>query len=220
MFELVLFDSGLGQAVTAMVRSGFYSSEDILDFFRGIAHDDPDAGLSPDTVDDDVRKAITAAVHVLSEDAETWPEKTDNDRLQEAFQHLNNAGIRAVENHGYEASDCGELYREIQGDPQWRGYCFYHKQDLVRAVLDGDLALRFSAAIDKPTDEDNRGIGRTIVDALHAYGLQPEWDGDPRKIILVRLKWQRRPHANGLRDPPKTTVAQPGTKTTPWWKFW
>ncbi|NLS93927.1 MAG: hypothetical protein GXX96_17330 [Planctomycetaceae bacterium] len=198
MFELVLFDNGLEEAVTAMVRSGFYSANEIVEFFREIATDDPDAGLDPDTVDEDVHRIVVAATSLLLEASANWPEKTDNDRLAEAFQHLNECGIRAVQNYGFEASDCLELYREIRGDAEWRGYCFYHNQDLARAVLGGGLAVRFSAAVDRPTDDENRAIGAAIVDILRTHGLQPEWDGDPRRVISLPFEWQRRPGKSGF----------------------
>jgi hypothetical protein len=194
MFETVLFDEGLEQAVHAMARSAFYSQAEIMQFFREIAHDDPDAGLDPKTVDEDVSRILAVATDELARNAAGWAEKTDNDKLAEAFQHLNQTGIRALENYGYEKSDCVELYAEIRGDPQWRGYCFYHNQDLVAAVLGGRLAIRFSAALDQPTDDANRAVGTAIVDVLCAHGLQPEWNGDPGMVISLPLEWRRRPN--------------------------
>ena len=116
---------------------------------------------------------------------------TDNARLTQTFENLNGSGIRALENYGYEASDCSELYREIRGQAQWRGYCFYHIQDLIGAVLGGGLAVRYSAAIDQPSDDDNRIIGEEIVAALRRHGLAPEWDGDPSNVIYLPIEWQR-----------------------------
>jgi hypothetical protein len=217
MFELVLFDDGLERAVTAMVRSGFYSTNEIIEFFSEIASDDPDAGLNPDTVDEDVRQIATIAMAALERAVPGWPEKTDNDKLTLAFQRLNEAGIRAVENYGYEASDCGELYSEIRGVQQWWGYCFYHNQDLVRAVLGGPLGIRFSAAVNQPTDDDNRGVGKTVVDVMRAEGLQAEWNGDPHRVISVTLEWQRRPDA-GRAQKEMAAGSKPNSK--PYWKFW
>lgn len=217
MFELVLFDDGLERAVTAMVRSGFYSTNEIIEFFSEIASDDPDAGLNPDTVGEEVRQIATKAMTALVKEEPDWPEKTDNDKLTIAFQRLNEAGIRALENYGYEASDCGELYSEIRDDPQWRGYCFYHNQDLVRAVLGGPLGIRFSAAVDQPTDDDNRGVGKTVVDAMRAEGLQTEWNGDPHRVISVTIEWQRRLDA-GRDQKEMYAGSEPNSK--PWWKFW
>ena len=97
MFELVLFEEGLEQAVTAMFRSRFYSREEILDFFREVADDDPDAGLNPATIDEEVRNVLVEASRTLVEESALWPAKTDNDRLTAAFQSLNESGIRAVE---------------------------------------------------------------------------------------------------------------------------
>jgi len=193
MFELILFDNGLEVAVDGMFRSGFYSTDEIVRFFSEIAEDDPDAGLNPETIEEDVRRILATAADELAIESANWPEKTDNDRLSEAFRRLNECGIRALENYGGTASDCGELYSEIRGDARWRGYCFYHGQDLTSAVLGGELMLRYSAAVDQPSDDDNRPIGETIVEVLRASGLQPEWDGNPRKVVSVQLEWRRRP---------------------------
>jgi hypothetical protein len=198
MFELVLFDNGLEQAVTAMVRSGFYSADEIVKFFQEIAEDDPGAGLNPETVFADVARILSKVTHELAENSNNWPEQTDNDRLTKAFKDLNESGIRAVENYGFEASDSGELYREIRDNAKWKGYCFYHNQDLVRAIIGRNLFLRFSAAADQPTNDDNRAIGKIVVGALRAHGLHPEWDGDPCKAILIQLEWQRRPDTDIL----------------------
>lgn len=213
MFEFVLFDHGLERAVTAMVRSGFYSIDDVVEFFRQIATDDPDAGLKPETVDEDVKRLFRAAKDALTADAAHWPEMTDNDKLTAAFDELTKSGIRAEENYGYEASDCGELYREIRGDTKWKGYCFYHNQDLVRAVLDGVLMIRFCAAVDKPTDEENRQIGNTVANTLRTNGLTPGWNGDPGNTISLLLKWQRRTGAS-------REETNPGSGQSPWWQFW
>lgn len=192
MFEIVLFDEGLEQAVVAMLRSRFYSSKEISNFFRQIAKDDPDSGLDAATVDQEVREIVDRAERELAKESKRWPKKTDNDRLIEAFEALNRSGIRAIENYGFEASDCVELYREIRGKSKWRGYCFYHNQDLIRAVLGGELAIRFSAAVDQPTDVDDRNIGEAVVEGLRSCGLKPVWNGDPRQVIELPIEWQRR----------------------------
>lgn len=192
MFELVLFDAGLEQAVRTMFRSRFYSNDEIVAFFQQIANDDPDAGLDAATVDHEVRYVLELAASELAKASVHWPAKTDNDRLTDAFRRLNVSGIRARENYGYEASDCSELYREIRGQKGWRGYCFYHNQDLIRAVRDGGLSIRFSAAVDQPTDDDNRVIGKAVFDELRNQGLEPTWSGDPRKVIQLPIEWRRR----------------------------
>lgn len=215
MFELVLFDQGLEQAVTTMVRSGFYSTDDIIKFFHEIATDDPDAGLNPVTVDDEVLRIANAALAALAKQATAWPEKTDNDKLALAFQRLNEAGVRAVENFGCEASDCGELYSEIRGTPQWQGYCFYHAQDLIRAVLGDHLNIRYSAAKDQPTDDENRRIGKIVDNVLRAEGLETDWAEDPCGTISVKLDWQRRPKGVQAKK-----VDGSNANTRPWWKLW
>lgn len=193
MFEIVLFDNGLEHAVAAMVHSAFYSTDEIVQFFEEIANDDPDAGLDPETVDIEVRKYIERTSIALAKEMKRWPKKTDNDRLTNAFKNLNDSGIKAIENYGFTASDCSELYRKVRGKAKWRGYCFYHNQDLVRAVLGGGLSIRFSAALDDPSDKDDRVIGEKVLKELKTQGLLPEWNGDPRTVIQLPIEWQRRP---------------------------
>lgn len=147
-----------------------------------------------------------------------WPAQTDNDKLTAAFGKLNEAGIYAVEHFGAMASDAGELYGQIRGDGRWRGYCFYHSQDLVRAVTGGTLMLRYSAAADQPTDDQNRAIGQAVMEALQQLGLKPKWNGDPNTTISLPLTWQRRA---ALPQPHRSSKPEPDMPyIKPWWKFW
>ncbi|QDU54551.1 DUF6891 domain-containing protein [Aeoliella mucimassa] len=193
MFELVLYDEGLEQAVSAMFRSGFYSGKEIHDFFHEIASDEPDSGLNPDTVEAEISEILQTAKKELEEATATWPATTDNDRLTAAFEQLNETGIRAVENYGYMASDGTGLYNEIKGISRWRGYCFYQSQDLVQALLNGKLSIRYDTMANWwRTDRKTMMIGKAVTEALRDHGLEPDWSGDPAKVIELPIEWRRR----------------------------
>jgi hypothetical protein len=118
-----------------------------------------------------------------------WPERTDNDRLTDAFRALDAAGIVAREDFTC-CRNCGTT--EIGGEavPEFpaRGYVFYHRQDTERAAGGGDLWLAWGR-IEAPPDAD---LGNEIVATLRAHGLSVDWDGDPDRRIRVAMSWARR----------------------------
>jgi hypothetical protein len=214
MFEEILFNKGLSEAVHAMLRSGFYRLDEIEEFFYDIAEDDPESGLNPSTVTKEVKGFHAIHLESLLDESRTWERPTDNEKLEAAFDDLNKHGIRSIQNYRFEASDCGELYAEIRGDAQWSGYCFYHNQDLVRAVCHGDLMIRFSESKDNPTEEGNKRIAKEIIRTMNTHGLSPEWDGDPERTIGLTLSWKAIPQ--DLKSPPEPTKQN----SKPWWKLW
>src|SRR5262245_61433879 len=66
----------------------------------------------------------------------SWPEVTDPDRLSSAFKTLDAQGICALQNTGLTQSDGYEDVRHASAasSGKYRGYCFFHGQDLQRAI--------------------------------------------------------------------------------------
>jgi hypothetical protein len=121
----------------------------------------------------------------------TWPERTDSDRLTDAFRVLDAAGIVAREDFTC-CQNCGtnEIGGEVVGTAPARGYVFYHAQDAERAVTGGGVWLAYGLFEQPPTAE----IGEEIAAALRAEGFQVNWDGSPAQRIHVPLRWARRRH--------------------------
>lgn len=127
----------------------------------------------------------------------SWPAVTDNDRLEKAFAQLEAAGIVARENFTC-CQTCGhaeikdEVGAAIESGVDVRGYTFFHEQDTERAIEGGGVMLAYGTVKE---DVDPVAIGREIVGALQAAGLEPDWSEEVSKRIAVPLEWRRRSNA-------------------------
>ncbi|MCA9077245.1 MAG: hypothetical protein KDA93_19620 [Planctomycetaceae bacterium] len=172
-----------------LVWSGFYTTDEIIQI---VFEDIFDGEMN--------RKWITTAVHEevksKSNSESDWPAQTDCDRLDFAFDQLNETGIVALQNAGYTQSDgvadVSDEYHQ-RGGPKSSitGYCFYHGQDLERAVNGEGLLLAFGDM----NGIHARGIevGQKICDTLRAAGFIVEWDGSiGERVAIPDINWQRR----------------------------
>ena len=124
----------------------------------------------------------------------SWPSTTDCDRLDQAFAELNARWIIALQNAGYTMSDglsdVSEALRK-GGRKGVVGYCFYHGQDLERAVAGGGLMLAFGDLHDERSKRAE--IGRCVRDVLESHGLTVQWNGDSEKRLSIpNIDWKRR----------------------------
>jgi hypothetical protein len=138
---------------------------------------------------------VRAAVDDQLRSEMQWPETTDCDRLDAAFQDLESRGIVSRQDFSC-CGNCGtaEIADEIQEFEKRgraaRGYAFYHMQDTEAAAEGHGLYLNYGAV-----DEGEKAalkIGHDIVAALEKQGLQPRWDGTWAKRIFTPLDWKRR----------------------------
>src|SRR6185295_1242458 len=96
--------------------------------------------------------------------------------LDTAFAAINKRGVIAMHNAGYTQSDGYDDFREAYSQhPNQRsilGYCFYHEQDIQRAVRGGGLYLAFGPV--DPDDEETKGreVGNIIREELERAGLK------------------------------------------------
>lgn len=118
-----------------------------------------------------------------------WPERTDSDRLTDAFQALDAAGIVAREDFTC-CQSCGttEIGGEVLPDFPARGYVFYHFQDAEHAATGDALWLAWGRFESSPDAE----LGAEIVAALRTQGLTVDWTGNPGMRIRVPMTWARR----------------------------
>lgn len=150
--------------------------------------------LEEDADEDMLRRAVDEEFEKKAAAEATWPAETDCDRLDRTFEKLNDEGIIALHNAGYTMSDglsdVGEVLSEY-GRHGIRGYCFYHGQDLERAVNGGGLMLAFG---DLDSDAKQKiAIGQFVKQALEDQGFVIEWNGDPEsRLNIPNLDWKRR----------------------------
>ncbi len=178
------------EAIRFCVRSGFYGVEQSVELIRETVY-------APGPVDEGwLRSEIEAAFAEHRRQAAGWPDQTDCDRLDRVFASLNEQGIVAIQNAGYTQSDgfsdAKEAYVAAGGeDSKIAGYCFYHRQDLERAVKGEGLWLAFGCFAGG--DGRGVGVGQRVAAEAEAGGFATRWDGTvAKRILLPNIHWQRR----------------------------
>ncbi len=178
------------------VRGGYEPLEEIEEILLDLSED----FQSPLTERDrqiEVRNALVQAVSLLVNEQEGWPILTDFDRLELAFEMLEDEGIVARQNFTC-CGTCGaaEIGTEIDDfeaiGRKASGYVFFHQQDTESAVESGSLYISYGAADSETGDEASVAIGRKLHDTLQSVGLKPIWDGKINHRVGVAVDWKRR----------------------------
>ncbi|WP_017665484.1 DUF6891 domain-containing protein [Porphyrobacter sp. AAP82] len=176
-------------AVSALIAGGFFNEDDLETSLADMAFDP--AGAPHVQA---VRAHARAAMEAKRAAEAQWPAVTDWDRLAAAFDALIAEGILALHNAGVTTSDAhSDAWDLIGRDPPgtWRGFAFYHAQDVERAVAGDALLIGFDA-VDEGA-EAKRAIGAAIVAALKAKGFAPNWNGDPEtRLDVPGIVWHKR----------------------------
>jgi hypothetical protein len=168
------------------VWSGFFTQSDIEQFIDGIAEEDCDT--------EELRSLVGPALRTKLRAERSWPQPTDCDRLDEVFFALHSAGVCALANTGTTMSDGFDDVAEVvkaAPDGHYRGFCFYHGQDIARAIDGQGLMLAFGDI--KNDAEQHVQIGQAIAEALRVAGFAVEWNGTVNtRIKLPAFDWKRR----------------------------
>jgi hypothetical protein len=184
--------------------------DDVMDELRAVIRRDLRIGFTPanqimemalDVIEaEDPGRFRPAAERLLEEESQAllreqaeWPSVTDCDRLDRAFDELEQRGIVARQNFSC-CQNCGstEIWGEVDdaldAGKAAHGHTYYHAQDSEAAAEGGGLYLAYGSV----EDDGTANVGREIVAVLNAHGLATEWDGSPRNRIRVPLDWKRR----------------------------
>jgi hypothetical protein len=178
------------EAITWRVRSGFYTSDEIVNSTADWASREGD--LTIQEAKRRVRRAVAIEWTAQLEKQQAWPdEPTVSDKLGKAFTSLErNHKILARINQMC-CNTCGREEVAEDRDEDTRGYVFFHEQETESVVNGGDLHLAFGSFT--KSEKKNRIVGDIIVRSLRWAGLSVEWTGDLRRKILVRCReWRRR----------------------------
>jgi uncharacterized protein DUF6891 len=173
--------------VDNLVDQGFLARHELVATATEFLDDQPELGVDPAMaavlVDDAIARHREAQA--------SWPAVTDNDRLDRTFAALEQTGIVARQNFAC-CMSCGftEIGDEIRDRAATQGFVFYHGQDTERAADGGGVYLAYGALAGG--DAAAQAIGRRVVDALVAEGLQPAWNGSVETRIALPLEWKRR----------------------------
>jgi hypothetical protein len=182
-----------------LVWGGFMSRDEIIEVLPDIAV------VEVDTVE--IAKLVDAELALKHAAEKTWPENTGCDRLDEAFEALNQRGIFSLQYAGYTQSDAHSDLAEglADADPgQYTGYCFYTAQDVEHLIDDSrSLYLGFGTNLEQASEAmqalgapNNVGAveaGRIIVNTMREFGFDTAWDETPQARIELRgFDWKRR----------------------------
>lgn len=180
--------------IRLLVWSGFYTPEDVFEVIS-------EEYLDPYSLSADDRAWIEETVEKQADEKRqaeaSWSEETDWDRLDAVFEGLDEGQILALHNTGTTQSDgmsdVGDILKQLAAEGYaYRGWAFYHEQDVHRAMTDGVLWLAFGSQ-----EGDSKPVADAIVAALGEAGFTATWAGTTdQRIEISGFDWKKR----GLGD--------------------
>jgi hypothetical protein len=189
--DLQIVLTEMREYICRCVAEGYDSPQEIAQIAVDIFSDDAKAGELIGPAQKYTAEAIEAHLQMQLE----WPEETDCDRLDTAFNHLERIGIVARQDFSC-CGTCGsaEIMDEIdelrKHNLQARGYTFFHMQDTEAAAEGYGICLDYGSV--EETEKGALTIGHEIVSILKEHGFKPVWDGTWSKRICFPIVWQRR----------------------------
>ncbi|MDL5032045.1 hypothetical protein QRD43_09000 [Pelomonas sp. APW6] len=177
--------------IDLLVRGGFEDRDRIVEILTEEMYE-------PGELDADVvASAVEAAVARHALDQQSWPAVTDCDRLDAVFSSLEGKGLIALQFAGHTQSDgfddVSEVYQDHPDRAAVIGYCFYHSQDLERAVRGEGLYLAFGSMDASETSTGGAQVGALIAAELRAAGFEVRWNGSvDQRIFVPSIDWKRR----------------------------
>lgn len=177
------------------VRAGFSSMNDIEEIVMNAVEDNE---FEKEFSKKWVKYRIKQTYSKMLLESKNWKEPTDVSLLIKAFKELNKNGIIAFHNAGYTSSDGSDNVKEVlqrrkkKHIDMGKGYCFYHQQDLGRA-MDPDISSLYLSfgVLGKDKKNSDEGIAKQIIKTLKKYNFKIKWDeNESTKIQIVDFKWQ------------------------------
>jgi hypothetical protein len=182
-------------AIRLRVMAGIFTQSDIEQMIDDIAEDDCNIA--------ELKSLIGPAMRAKLKAERNWPEVTDCDRLDRVFMNLHAEGVCALAHAGYTMSDGHADVAQVlvfAPDGHYKGYCFYHGQDVERAVDRQGFMIAFGALNDDPAGTVR--IGQAVASALRSAGFAVDWTGSKdARIFIPAFDWKRRTNAG---DAPTT----------------
>lgn len=200
------------ESIKKWVWSGYYLPNEVHEMLDDI--------LEEEVNENTMRQAIDAEFARKVAEERVWPSVTDCDRIDYVFLQLDKSGICACQNAGYTMSDGYTDVNESilnRGKHKYHGYCFFHGQDIERAIEGHGLSIAFGDLND--VAKKMIDVGHSVKHALEEAGFEVEWDGTSNtRLNISKIKWQRR-YLHPQQVAPQPTIPQPKSKKA-WWRFW
>jgi hypothetical protein len=188
--EAFIFESIFNQ-----VRMGFLSIDEIKE---NIIEEIEDNEFDDEISEEWAFEKIDEEYQKLLLESKQWKTPTDTEKLIKAFDELCDQNIIALHNAGYTTRDgeyeVVEVERELQeNEVVSDGYCFYHEQDLARAISieDSGLYITFQK-VDNSDEETTLAVGKKVAEVLKNNGFEVKWNECARtKIKIPGFRWQK-----------------------------
>ena len=203
------------------IRFGFENEEELFEGIREMFYDEEDFD------EDWLRQTISEKYKQHQKDSITWARPTDFDRLANVFDELIEGKIDCLHNAGYTKQDGeGDCMKTIGHLKKLGvnaiGFCYYHSQDLARAVDPETRNLYLGFDSSTQNDNDALEVANKIVDLLKKSGFEVNWPGlVDQRIEIKNINWRKVPDGEdwgAKRVISILTEAKNGKK--PFWKFW
>ncbi len=176
------------------LKCGFVSESDLVEETINLLDESYDL-YSKEVIRSEVEQCATLSIEKAKAEQMLWPEVTDCDKLDAAFEELDQLGVIAAHNFTCCLS-CGRaemedlLNDESNSSSYYWGGCFYHSQDTLSAVDYGNLSIAF---LTKDMSENSqRMLGGLITEVCWDYDLKASWDSSIYTRVNVELDWKRR----------------------------
>jgi len=204
------------------IKFGFVDEQQLLDSIRDMFYDEEDFD------EDWLQQVISQKFKQHQLESLSWKHPTDFERLAKVFDELiGEEKIVCLHNAGYTKSDGeGDCLQTIDRLSELgikaTGFCYYHSQDLGRAVDPEirNLYLRF----DSPTRNDSEAliVANKVVDKLKEYGFEVAWTGTVDQSIEIKnINWQKVPDEQEWGEERVLQILTSTQKEKkPFWKFW
>jgi hypothetical protein len=172
------------------VREGFESAHEIVEKATEFAY-----GKYERDMESEAKRLTAELLTAHRADQAGWGPTTDCDRMDKAFETLNQQGIVARQDFSC-CNNCGftEIYDEVEAAEKDRpifGYVFYHLQCTEWVIKTGQLLMAFGR-IEEDSEALHR-VGNAVVAELCRVGLNASWGGtDHHPIVVEGMVWRRR----------------------------
>lgn len=203
------------------IRFGFENQDELFESIRDVFYDEEDFD------DEWLGQAINDRYIRYQKEAADWEKPTAFDKLAIAFDQLAKERIVALHKAGHTKSDGVEDCMEVvnilaEHQVKMKGYCYYHSQDLARAI-DPEIKSLFLGfdSVDR-NDDAAIVVANTIIDILQRNGFEVSWPGTvEQRIEILNIDWKKLPDDqdwSGQRVIQLLTQKEKAKK--PFWKFW
>jgi len=174
--------------ISVLIDSGFYNSNEVLEIIEEQFMDEEISLL-------EIENIISDKYNEKIAKEKKWERPTDFDRLKTSFIQLNKNNILAIHNAGYTVSegveDSVEVFHHLKTkDIVPEGFCFYHFQDIERAIESKLLNIAFGDF--ESSEKKALEIGKKIVDVLESNNFLVNWNEDiDMRIEINPFCWEK-----------------------------